>query len=143
MTERAGKPVVLVAGASRKQAHACLAADLYTSSLFRKARAFAEREGAGWFILSAEHGLLAPEAITEPYDRTLGGSGKRARSAWALSVFARICAEVTMATPLLVLAGRAYREPLVSYLEAEGYRVEVPMAGLGIGQQLAWLSVRR
>jgi hypothetical protein len=33
-----------------------------------------------------------------------------------------------------------YLRDLVPLLERRGYAVEVPMAGLGIGQQLGWLS---
>ena len=41
------------------------------------------------------------------------------------------------AEPLIVLAGRNYRDPLWPQIER---RASVPMEGLGIGQQLAWLS---
>lgn len=37
------------------------AADLYTSDWFRKARAYAERYADTWFVLSALHGVLAPD----------------------------------------------------------------------------------
>jgi hypothetical protein len=41
---------------------------------------------------------------------------------------------------VVILAGIAYREFLEPSLRSRGYVVEVPMRGLGIGRQLAWLS---
>jgi len=45
--------------------------------------------------------------------------------------------QIDAAAPLIVLAGRNYRDPLWPQIER---RASVPMEGLGIGQQLAWLS---
>ncbi len=42
------------------------AKDLYVSALFDKERAYAERTGIPWFILSAQHGLVAPDEVLEP-----------------------------------------------------------------------------
>lgn len=47
------------------------AEELYVSPLFRKRRAYAESAGTPWFVLSAEHGLLAPSDVVAPYDRAL------------------------------------------------------------------------
>ena len=56
-----GPTVYLISCVSRKPKRACAAGDLYVSDLFRKARRYAEASGCSWFILSAEHGLVAPE----------------------------------------------------------------------------------
>ena len=42
------------------------------------------------------------------------------------------------AGPIVFLAGRLYREPLLAFA---GERAAVPMLGMGIGQQKAWLAV--
>src|SRR2546429_585452 len=63
--------VYLISCVSKKRDQACEAQDLYVSSLFRKARQFAEASGSAWFILSAEHGLVAPGQVIAPYERTL------------------------------------------------------------------------
>ena len=47
------------------------AKDLYVSPWFRKARAFVEKTGDPWRILSAEYGLLHPDEEVRPYERTL------------------------------------------------------------------------
>jgi hypothetical protein len=45
--------------------------DLCISALFRKERAYTARAAVPWFILSAEHGLVAPDEWLAPYERYL------------------------------------------------------------------------
>lgn len=134
------KTLALVACASSKRAHPAPAADLYVSDLFRKARAYAEGNADDWFVLSAMHGLVAPGAVVEPYDLTLNTMGVAERRSWADRVWGRLEPLVESGDTVVFLAGMRYREGLIARLEACGVRVEVPMEGLGIGQQLAWLS---
>src|SRR3546814_861850 len=54
-------PVFLVACVAAKLDRPAPARDLYASPWFQKARAYVERQGGAWFILSAKHGLTAPE----------------------------------------------------------------------------------
>ena len=44
------------------------AADLYTSPLWLRRRAYAEAAGRPWFIFSAKHGLLRPEEDIDRYE---------------------------------------------------------------------------
>ncbi|WP_157362078.1 DUF6884 domain-containing protein [Haloechinothrix halophila] len=37
----------------------------------RKERSYAEATGASWFVLSAEHGLVAPATVLQPYELRL------------------------------------------------------------------------
>ena len=53
--------LLLVACVKEKLAAPAAARDLYVSPLFKKEREYAERAGLPWFILSAEHGLVAPD----------------------------------------------------------------------------------
>lgn len=63
-------PHALIVGCgAAKLDRAAPARELYTGSLFRAARAYAERSGLPWRILSAEHGLISPDKVIEPYDR--------------------------------------------------------------------------
>ncbi|MGZ5227486.1 MAG: DUF6884 domain-containing protein [Burkholderiales bacterium] len=55
--------IFLVSCVSRKAGMPLPARALYTSDLFRKVRAFVERAGGPWFILSAEHGLVHPDTV--------------------------------------------------------------------------------
>jgi hypothetical protein len=79
-------PVYLVACVAAKLDHAAEARDLYISPWFRKARAYVERTGSPWLLLSAKHGLIAPGAVIEPYDATLGTMCAHARRLWGARV---------------------------------------------------------
>lgn len=135
--------VVLVACAGQKQDRLSRAEDLYTSPLFRKSRAFAERHGARWFILSAMHGLVPPNRLLHPYNQTLNAMSAADRRTWAALVASNLAVECKPAeTHLIFLAGKHYREPLTTLVERMGFTTEAPMAHLGIGKQLAWLTAR-
>lgn len=116
------------------------AGDKYTSDLFITSRAYAERHADRWYILSAKHGLLAPDAPIDDYDETLKDMNAQARRSWAERVAAQIqSAEVLRpGDRVLWLAGRDYKDhveallPLVEHLD--------PMRGLGIGSRLGWLT---
>src|SRR3546814_2942975 len=71
-------PVFLVACVAAKLDRPAPARDLYASPWFQKARAYVERQGGAWFILSAKHGLIAPETVIARYDETLGAKIGRA-----------------------------------------------------------------
>jgi hypothetical protein len=51
--------VFLLACVKEKAAGPVPAGDLYVSDLFKKARAYAEAHADRWYILSAEHHVLA------------------------------------------------------------------------------------
>lgn len=134
--------LALVACAAQKAPAATRAADLYVSTWFRLARAYVERRRWPWRILSAMHGLLDPAQIVAPYDATLIRQGAAGRRQWAAGVFAGVVALAPPTTRIVILAGEAYRRDLVPLLLERRYVVDVPMVGLGIGEQLAWLSQR-
>lgn len=131
--------VTLVSCVSRKLPVAAQARELYVSDWFKKARAYAEKTGDGWFILSAFYGLLAPDRVIEPYERTLNGQREKERRAWAARVAADLRRSVPPGSRLIILAGELYRRELIPLLNQD-YRIEVPMRGLGIGQQLSFLK---
>ena len=52
--------------------------------LFKKAVAWAERQGHQWFVISALHGLVTPNQTIAPYDYSLRDRrGSRERESWA------------------------------------------------------------
>jgi hypothetical protein len=133
----------LVSCCKTKAPAAAAARDLYVSPWFAKARALAEARGADWRILSAEHGLVHPGQVLEPYETTLLRLGPAERLAWASRVWSQLLQLVRDDRPVVMLAGEIYREHLEPWLTAGGRRPEgcqVPMRGLGIGEQLAWLT---
>lgn len=131
--------IFLVSCVAQKAPARVRAADLYQSDWFRKARAYVQSTGCRWFILSAEHGLLHPDTPVEPYDATLAAMGARGRRDWGGQVAGQLDTALGTAFrgPIIFLAGRHYRTPLLAYA---GSRARVPMEGLGIGQQKAWLA---
>lgn len=134
---RKTETVYLVACVAQKVAHACRAEDLYRSDWFLKARAYVRGQGVPWYILSAKHGLVAPECVIEPYNMTLAHMPIGQRRDWGARVAVQLDQLIEPSAPVVMLAGRLYRDPLTTWA---GDRVSVPMAGLGIGQQKAWLA---
>jgi hypothetical protein len=77
--------VALVSCVKSKQNQPAPAKDLYTSPLFRNLRKYAEDNTDRWYILSAEHGLVDPDQILAPYEKTLNNARKDERLAWAVA----------------------------------------------------------
>lgn len=130
--------VALVGCASAKLKRPELARNLYVSPLFKKASAYAEATCDEWYILSAKHGLLHPNDFIEPYDMKLGTRSGPVIHTWAAIVQEQLAAAVKDIEhlQLVALCGEQYRLPL--YRGSWPY--EAPMQGLGIGQQLAFLT---
>ena len=130
----------LISCVGQKQSKAAKAQDLYVSEWFRKARTYVEGRAAPWFILSAEHGLVDPQQIIAPYDKTLNHMGVREREAWSRKVVAQMETQMPNCDEIVVLAGARYREFLMDYLARRAKRVTVPMENMRIGEQLSWLA---
>jgi uncharacterized HhH-GPD family protein len=136
--------VGLVGCVKSKQPRPAPARDLYTSALFRGRRAFVESTCDQWFILSAKHGLLAPDELIEPYDVRLADKPDHERQRWSRQVVADLERRLGDLSALTfeIHAGAAYRDNGVSAgLRARGATVENPVEGLNQGQQLAFYKV--
>ncbi|MFG0252594.1 MAG: DUF6884 domain-containing protein [Phycisphaerales bacterium JB038] len=132
--------IALVSCVKSKQPQASRACDLYTSALFRKMRAYAERQADGWYILSAKYGLVHPTAIIEPYELTLKTMARAERRAWARGTHAQLRAADLLRPEVqfLWLAGRPYMEDLALLLKDHAQLD--PLAGMPIGVRLRWLT---
>src|SRR4051794_13170880 len=106
----------LVACGKTKLPVAALAQDLYQGALFKKASAYCERTYDRWFILSAKYGLLDPDRVIEPYDRTLKTMTREERVGWAAKVLEQIAAVNLPDATYFFHAGQRYREFLVGNL---------------------------
>ncbi|HEX9088882.1 MAG TPA: hypothetical protein VF867_15295 [Arthrobacter sp.] len=137
-----GITVGLVGCASQKLTRPAPARDLYVSQLFRKASAYAEATCDRWYVLSARHGLVHPDAVIEPYGMRLGTNDRTSPPihTWAAGVRAQLDVELAGIEDLtlVALAGEQYRTVLLG----SRWPSVVPMKGLGIGQQLGWLTAR-
>ncbi|MFE6967114.1 DUF6884 domain-containing protein [Agromyces sp. NPDC057679] len=129
----------LVGCAGQKLQRPAPARDLYVSQLFRKTSAYVERHCDAWYILSAKHGLVHPDTVLEPYNVRLGDV-KTGPPVWGWAKNVTEQLNDTLADVddphLLVLAGEQYR----TILRLTDLPFEVPMKGLGIGEQLGWLT---
>jgi uncharacterized protein DUF6884 len=132
--------IALVGCVKQKLDHAAPASELYTSTLFKREREWAIARCSQWFILSAKHGLIAPDTVIEPYELTLRSVPSSARRSWSHRVLQQL---KTSLGPLdgrhfEVYAGKEYcEEGLVQGLRQAGATVVIPWAGLGLGQRLA------
>lgn len=128
----------LVGCAATKLSRPAPARDLYTSQLFRKAAQYAEANSDRWYILSALHGLVSPDTVLHPYDVRLGTRTGPPIWDWAQMVADQLDARLALVldAELLVLAGTQYR----TVLRLVDYPARVPMKGMGIGEQLAYLT---
>ena len=123
----------LVSCSKQKLDRPCPAGELYTASpLFRKARAYCERHYDAWYILSAKHGLLHPDAVIARYDLTLKRMPTAQRRAWGQ----RVSEQLRQLGPhtFFAHAGRQYLEHL------SGVAVVNVLAGRTIGQRLRWYN---
>jgi hypothetical protein len=131
---------ILISCVGQKRAERAVARDLYISPWFQKARAVAETSGCPWFILSAEYGLVSPDEVIAPYEKTLNTMGVNDRKAWAQRVTTQMDSAISPCQRIAVFAGSRYREFLMHYLQQRAREVIVPLEGLRIGEQLSWLS---
>lgn len=132
--------VYLVSCVGKKQAITMHAKDLYVSEWFLRARRYVEATGCRWFILSAKYGLVAPDQTLAPYEQTLNTMGIVDRRTWARHVQTQMDEQLPNTERIVVLAGIRYREFLLEYFHRRGIAVEIPLEGLGIGEQLSWLG---
>jgi hypothetical protein len=136
----------LIACSRTKAPVAAPAASLYRGDLFQKSLTWAQREDyTEVAILSARHGVVPLHQVVEPYDDSLTTATMLQRRRWAAHVLATLQEHwLAEACEVTFMAGRRYTEPLVALLMAAAPRTQVrrPLAGLGIGQQKAWLAHR-
>lgn len=134
--------VILIGCVKRKLPIAAPAKDLYLSPLFRKGREYAEAARVPWFILSAEHGLVAPEDQLAPYDLRLSATTAAYRRNWGTQVVESMWAALGSLEDRTVEihAGAAYADAIRDGLREAGAQVSEPLAGLTLGLRLAWYS---
>jgi len=122
--------VFLVMCTRRKRAVPCKARELYVSPFFVAARRAIEHVRARWFILSAEHGLLSPNAVVAPYDRSLADLSPEERNKWADRVYVSLRRELVLTDRITLLAEPLYGERVGMLLKRDGFEIETPLYGL-------------
>jgi hypothetical protein len=134
------KTCILVACGMSKTPGPMPARDLYTSTLFKAGRAYAEKFSDRWYILSALHGVVEPHTVLDPYDVTLRTPDER--RAWGARVAQWYGWEgwPPQETRIVLLAGRNYAWYPRTLLVEKGYTVEMPLANMGLGKRVQWLQ---
>lgn len=133
--------LVLISCVSKKREEPAIAKDLYISDLFHKERAYAERTGVPWYILSGEHGLVHPVSMLAPYDCYLSKKPVAYRKAWGAKVVKSIVeAEGPLQEKIIEIhAAIPYIAAIRPGLESQGAIVTERWRGLsGNGEILRW-----
>ncbi len=131
--------IALIACSKTKARGRHRALEMYTSPLFRKSLLYAVSNSDKQFVLSARHGLLAPNDWIEPYEQTLKTMPERQRAAWAKKVLSDLTKVSTKRDKIIFLAGEDYTEGLVEPLRDLGYRIEFPLCRKSLGARLQLL----
>jgi hypothetical protein len=116
------------------------AKDMYTSPLFKKARAYAETHYDRWFILSALHQVLTPDQVIRPYEMRMP-SRRREQELWGLQTAGKLSCLMHKGCIVHSFAGEDY-SGVNSHLQRLGFEVSAPMEGLQVGERLRWLNER-
>lgn len=126
--------------------------ELYVSPLFSKRLDYAQDRNLRWAVLSAKYGVWFPHVEMKPYDMTFAEMTPADVAAWHIGVAMRLIEELwepwhqkesanwlrLNELTIEIHAGADYCHPLTEILTAVGIKVELPLKGLGIGEQLAW-----
>jgi len=75
--------VGLISCSKKKLDYAAPAQDLYLGNLFKLSKQWIITRVDEWGILSAQHGLVMPDQVLEPYDLALSDLAKVHRERWA------------------------------------------------------------
>ena len=138
--------LILLGCVKSKRREPSAAKDLYDSPLWRSRRAYAEHSGVPWYILSAKHGLLAPETVIRPYELALGDRRVAQRREWSQRVMDSLATKVPVleGTAIEIHAGKAYAAyGLEDGLRKAGAEVRRPLARVpSIGAHIAWYAER-
>lgn len=133
--------LILVGCVKTKVNRPAPARDLYASPLWWRRRRYAESTGMPWVILSAEHGMVEPDTVLEPYDRYLGNEPASYRRTWSQRTADQVLGKLRNLglEAVEVHAGAAYlNNGLEARLRRAGVEVFKPLEGLSFGEQLAW-----
>lgn len=116
------------------------ASDAYTSTFFRKDRAYAECFGTRWVILSAKYGFISQDFhIPGPYNVTFNDPLTDPIGVAAL-VEQRRAQHLDAFAVVIGLGGKQYREIIESVFAGTRPALTFPFAGLRIGEQLQGLD---
>ncbi len=111
------------------------AKNAYSSSYFKKNRAYAEKFGDDWMILSAKYGFLNPVEKIEDYNVTFKKKKSNPIS------YEELRNQVEMKgldkySIVLVLGGKDYFDAVIAAFSDTGCAVQSPFEGFSIGKRM-------
>ena len=133
------KRVILISCVSKKVQYPTKAENLYQSTLFKFALQYAKMQNADRiYILSALYGLLELSDVVAPYEKTLNSMKEFEIKQWSEKVVDQIIQKgLDLKTDQFIfLAGNNYRKYIIPNIQ----KISIPMKGLRIGEQLAYLK---
>lgn len=131
----------LVGCSDRKRCVKCRAEDMYSpSDLFTKSYNYTKTHYDKIGIFSAKYGLLYPEDIIEPYNKSLLKMKVSERKKWAIDVYGQLIDKTGLKQGDVVYfhVGERYREYIIPRLLEKKIQANVPLQGLTFGRQLSW-----
>jgi hypothetical protein len=133
--------IALISCTKLKEKKPCVAANMYLpSQLFKKAKNYVGSRYNYWYILSAEYGLLRPNDWIYPYDKTLNNMSSELVKEWSILVFNDLIS--IRPNEIDFYTGERYRKYLIPMLEEKMIKCNIPLKGLGIGQQMQFYNER-
>lgn len=130
--------IVLISCVSRKLDHAAKARELYTSTWFKLAMAYAQTlKPDRVFVLSARHGLLDLEQRVEPYNESLKTFRRDQVLRWASRTIEQLRSKIDLKRDeVIFLAGERYRRFLMPSIK----KAKAPLERMAIGKQLQYMK---
>jgi hypothetical protein len=113
-----------------------LAKDAYTGAPFKVNRAYAERIGNAWIVLSAKYGFIPPEAlIAGPYEVTFKQSST---GPVAVDILRHQVDDLGLNRfdVIVGLGGKDYRAAIEGAFAGLSVRLAFPFAGLALGRAM-------
>lgn len=117
--------------------------DLYVGNLYTARLAYAKQLGGPHWIVSGFHGIRRPDYVVGPYERDLASMRSDELRAWQGQ---QEFGALQIAEPgdrVVVLASAPYAGKWCAALARSGCTVDLPLAGMQIGEQLQWLKAQR
>ncbi|MBM7646492.1 hypothetical protein JOD45_002722 [Scopulibacillus daqui] len=135
MAEKIG----LLATARKKSNSPEKVIDFYKSPLFIKSVQYAKTHYKRFYFYNAKDGLLLPDQIMSPYDVSIKRFTIHEKRIWGKKVIQDFLSYETPEDKIIYLhGGQVYRKFLEPELKQQGFIYEIPLKGLGIGEQLKW-----
>ena len=102
-----------IACSKTKRKYPCMAKYMYMGSLFTKSFQFCKKfySKQPIFILSAKYGLLTPEQIIEPYEKTLNTFTQKELITWSNMIQKQLKVQ-NIKKPYIFLTGKKYQGTL-------------------------------